>query len=257
MLEIKMNELIQDNIYKDLYYDQNNKPYIRLTHKPFDTIQGEGRTQGVFTHLIRFALCNLKCNFCDIDENWTATYMYPYDTLIENAKGKNLLITGGEPLISADRQRLIARIIQETYDNSNYFTRIIDLETNGTNYVIPELVHYVTSFNISPKEMRYQRTDIDPNIKIEYKLLDQIKQDKWPANKYIVKFVYTGNNEQWILMLIDKYQIPVQCVYIMPLGETKEQIQKLLPKTVEFAIQNKFNVSPRLHILIYGNLIAG
>ena len=262
----------QDSYYSDLFYDENGKLYIRLTHNTFDTIQGEGRTQGLFIHLIRFARCNLRCNFCDINENWTANNLYLYEDLIKNAYGKNLLFTGGEPLMSTDRQKLIARIIHETHysietklnsaehrfkGHSTIFTRVIDVETNGTNYAISELIESVTHFNISPKETWYQRTDLLPNIDTKPKLLEQIKIERWPYHKYILKFVFNGKNQDWILSMVELYQIPEQCVYIMPLGETKEQIERLLPKAVDFAIQYGFNVSPRLHILVYGGLIKG
>jgi len=246
--------------------EQDGKLYIKLTHEPFDTIQGEGKTQGVFTHLIRFAGCNLRCSFCDISENWTANFWYPYDELVTNAYGKNLLITGGEPMMTKERQQLIARIILDTHPsvevglpNSNYVPhrRICEVETNGTHYAIPELAYVVTHFNISPKEEHYQRRDLKSDINTKARLLEQIKVERWSPDKYIVKFVYTGRNDSWILTFVDLYQIPEQCVYIMPLGETKEQLDRMLPKAVDFAVRNRFNIAARLHIAVYGHIIKG
>jgi len=269
-------KLEQHPEYSDLFVDkETGKTYIRLTHNSFDTIQGEGRTQGLFTHLIRFARCNLRCNFCDINANWTANYLVEYDDLVQRAFGKNLLITGGEPMMTEDRQKLIAKLIHDTQPTFKHlierglhhitykksftspFTRHIDLETNGTNYAIPELIEAVSSFNISPKESYYQRYDLKEDIQTRPKLLEQIKYERWPSNKYIVKFVFNGKNADWILSFVELYEIPEQCVYIMPLGETRDQIEKLLPKAVDFAVKNGFNVSPRLHIIVYDGLILG
>lgn len=76
----------------------------------FSSIQGEGKKIGKRQIFIRFAGCNINCNYCDTTESIkdSVGFEYSYDEL--NTKIQQIItddfdsleITGGEPLLQAD-----------------------------------------------------------------------------------------------------------------------------------------------------------
>lgn len=219
--------------------------YEIFTHEPIRVIQGEGRYQGLNSILIRFGLCNLRCNFCDAAQNWNANLKLTLSELLTKypaIKTSNLIITGGEPLLNNYRQYFISRLL---YHVEN--TKIIELETNGTNDIKFPIIIERCQINISPKELRYQLPIV---TEIEYKLLEQVKNKEIP--NYIVKFVFDNSEEvrKFIETIVSKYQIPENNVYIMPKGATKEKLKENLFCALDYAVKNNFNFSTRLHILL-------
>ena len=74
----------------------------------FVSINGEGRRAGQLAYFIRFAGCNLKCEYCDTKwaneqdvafENYTGELLFD---MITNSGVKNITLTGGEPLLRHD-----------------------------------------------------------------------------------------------------------------------------------------------------------
>lgn len=96
----------------------------------FSSIQGEGLLIGKRQIFIRFAGCNLSCNYCDTPESQktsSGTILSVEEVInkIDNLKTPDLhsiSFTGGEPLLYTD---FINEIIEKT--NLKIF-----LETNGT-----------------------------------------------------------------------------------------------------------------------------
>ncbi len=216
-----------------------------FTFDPYLVLQGEGKYQGLTTTLIRFGLCNYRCNFCDSAYNWDATLKFTINDLLKFVD-YNIMFTGGEPLLNDYRQQFIYSVIYHLEKEKNIKDNIIEIETNGSNYAKDYLIEKVTSFNISPKEERYQ---LD-NYKTKYKLLEQLPD---LGDKYIVKFVYdtTEENKRFILDTVEKYKIPVSKVYIMPKGETPHEILSIIDNAIKFTMQHKFLFTPRIHILLY------
>ena len=70
----------------------------------FYTIQGEGYNTGKAAYFIRLGGCDVGCHWCDVKESWDAS-IHPLTTvvqIIQNASkypSKNVVVTGGEPLI--------------------------------------------------------------------------------------------------------------------------------------------------------------
>ncbi|MEJ8542108.1 7-carboxy-7-deazaguanine synthase QueE [Methanothermobacter wolfeii] len=96
----------------------------------FSSIQGEGLLMGRRQIFVRFAGCNLSCNYCDTPESRDASSgeRVSVEELHETVKGlitpdfHSLSITGGEPL-------LYPEFIEEFLDGSPYSAL---LETNGS-----------------------------------------------------------------------------------------------------------------------------
>ncbi|HOJ50425.1 MAG TPA: radical SAM protein [Spirochaetota bacterium] len=105
----------------------------------FYSIQGEGSFTGYPFVFLRLGGCNLKCSYCDTKYSFNDyDYMNIEDSLniIRSYNVKNLLITGGEPLLQEEQ---ILEIIGSLGD---FF---ISIETNGSLSIknLPANVHIV------------------------------------------------------------------------------------------------------------------
>lgn len=111
----------------------------------FASLQGEGRNMGRKCVFIRFAGCNLKCEWCDTEVE--RRYTQGLEELLAEVgeyKIKNIVLTGGEPTIQAGMPELVARLKADGY--------WIAVETNGTNGVDKaEWLNFVDYIACSPK----------------------------------------------------------------------------------------------------------
>lgn len=81
------------------------KPGFLPLMEHFYTIQGEGFNAGHAAYFLRLGGCDVGCVWCDVKESWDAslhpqvseTEMLGY--IIKDSKAKNVVITGGEPLM--------------------------------------------------------------------------------------------------------------------------------------------------------------
>ncbi len=107
----------------------------------FVSIQGEGTCVGVPTLFIRFAGCNLDCDYCDTS---TAAYQeYTPEAFFKriNAFDRNsytmISLTGGEPLLQAD-------FLKEVLPRLKRMHKTIYLETNGSlPAALESIVNYI------------------------------------------------------------------------------------------------------------------
>ena len=111
----------------------------------FFSIQGEGSFAGTPVIFIRFSGCNKKCKFCDTDY-FNFEEMNIREILLEieklnRTKTKIVVLTGGEPLLQANSDLLIAL-------NAKYE---LHLETNGSIPLGPS-AHFFTHITCSPKQ---------------------------------------------------------------------------------------------------------
>lgn len=97
----------------------------------FISINGEGRRAGQLALFIRFAGCNLSCEYCDTKwanepetryERYTEQEIYQ---MIKESGVKNITLTGGEPLIQKNLKELLVLL------RSDRKLRI-EIETNGS-----------------------------------------------------------------------------------------------------------------------------
>lgn len=101
----------------------------------FKSIEGEGVRAGLPVTFIRLYGCNLRCEYCDTkysyeEANEESTHPYQtmtVDEIVEMVKQfdcPNVTITGGEPLIHRDIEKLLDTLLFVGFD--------INVETNGT-----------------------------------------------------------------------------------------------------------------------------
>ena len=102
----------------------------------FVSINGEGRRAGQLAYFIRFAGCNLKCEYCDTMwanekdvecEEFTEELLYD---MIVNSGINNITLTGGEPLLQPGMKSLLKVLRTERKLR-------IEIETNGSIDIEP------------------------------------------------------------------------------------------------------------------------
>ena len=240
------------------------------------TIQGEGKLIGTPSIFIRFGKCNFKCvGFnveyetpsgikkcaCDsyyavdmefkdswkkykshadiVDEVENLLSSFEYDFKID------IVITGGEPLLywnNDEFQKLL-----EYYINRNHK---VTIETNG-------------SLNIDfTKE--YQNKIL---FSMSVKLSNSLEPLKKRVNKLTLTKILTNTKESYLKFVIgDDFltnaiveikeiikDIQSCEIFLMPLGDTAENIDRNSLNVVNLAIKYGFKYSDRLHIRLWDN----
>ena len=146
---------------------------MRVIEK-FVSINGEGLRQGELAVFIRFANCNLRCSYCDttysfIDPKYNEESIEEIIEYINNQKIKNITLTGGEPLIQPDIDKLIDELIKLGYR--------VEIETNGS-VDISKFLNDKISFTLDYK--------LPTSLMEKFMLTDNYK---YVAKKDSVKFV--------------------------------------------------------------------
>ncbi len=215
----------------------------------YPAIQGEGlhKTAAIF---VRVWGCNLRCGWNQRKDGKTQcdtpyavfegknTLMSIEDTIkrIKEYPPKHLVFTGGEPTLF---QFALIEIIKQLPD---YF---IEVETNGTINLLKEFSKRVNQFNISPKLKSSNQWPGYNNKRINEKALLT-----FPPEKSIFKFVINSKNDiSEIQQITEKFDIQI---YLMPQGETRQQIVKNLPFVLDLCLKYNYGFSNRDHIIAYG-----
>jgi len=207
----------------------------------FYSIQGEGKTVGKPAIFIRFAGCNLRCNFCDSKYTWNINESeeVEFDEVIARIKiinCKHIIFTGGEPLL---REQIIYKIINNLSQEYTY-----EIETNGT--IQPKYPFGRIQFNVSPK----LENSGNPKELREKAYCYKFFKDK----NAIFKFVIDKESDlEEVLKIIATHCLSNEKIYLMPEGVDPEIIKEKTKWVVEICKRYNFNFSPRMHISIWGN----
>jgi len=216
----------------------------------FHSIAGEAPRIGNNIVFLRLAKCNLKCSWCDSKYSWKEGRDISIKEVIDYIKATNangLSITGGEPLLQRETIIQLVNVISERTDFPPSF--YIEIETNGTiNPGAILLYSSMVRFNVSPKlensgNSFYDRYRIEP--------LTLFSKDEF-RYKVILKFVYTDNSGlEEIKQIIKNFGFQKFQVYLMPEGITRSKQLASQQRVVDVALENGWNFSPRLHVLIW------
>jgi len=236
------------------------------------TIQGEGRKRGNVSSFLRVAGCNMQCKGfgieyeingevkkgCDtwyaVDKNLKSEWkLYDDHKVLINdfkkfiGKNKEIVITGGEPLIYWNKslfQEFIKYFIRKSFK--------ITIETNGSIEIdFFSDYHKEIMFSISPK-LSFSKESFQKriNIKALRKLLEK-------GNDSYLKFVVSKdtieqdkNEIKDILKSID-----LNCdVFIMPLTvNDKKKYHDNILAAVNLCIEDDYIFSNRDHVTIWGD----
>ena len=237
------------------------------------TIQGEGKRVGNVSIFIRFGRCNLSCTGFQVEyttpsgakkygcdsyyavDNEFKSYWKSYTNhkdiikQVRSLEPKNskvdIVITGGEPLIYWQKEEF--QKLLEYYINNNYN---LTIETNATlNIDIKKDYQKKILFSMSVK----LSNTLEPITKrVNIKALENIIKNI--DNKYI-KFVISKESIQKANQEIKNIikNIPKVQIYVMPLGDNRQTIDKNSQYVINFAIENGYTYSDRLHIRVWND----
>lgn len=213
----------------------------------FKSIQGEGPKIGIPSIFLRLGICNLHCDWCDTPYTWKAG-VRDYELwdfkevakkmvdLCKNTAIKNLVITGGEPLLQ--QEKLAQLLMMPIFENFE-----IEFETNGSMAPLPSLKKMAEerkfSFNISPKLADSGNKTYKVHI--------------YPRS--VLKFVYVNKKSEKLIedFLKNNEEAKGVPVYVMPEGVTADALQKKTKMVLDFCLKKAFIFTPRLHIYLFGS----
>lgn len=206
----------------------------------FVSINGEGTKAGQLAVFIRFAGCNLNCSYCDT--SWANKADVPFTEMtefeiydyIKGTSVKNVTLTGGEPLLCEDIDKLLKILSSDK-------NICVEIETNGS-VIIDE----------------YKKISDNVSFTIDYKLPGSGMESHMKTENYTylseldtVKFVVSNISDlERTKEIIDTYQLNEVCnVYISPVFGRIEPSQ-----IVDFMIKhhmNGINMQLQLHKFIW------
>lgn len=147
----------------------------------FYSLQGEGTHTGTPAVFVRFAGCNLKCDFCDTEfQSYTEMSEEEIVSAVLGYPSNIVILTGGEPTL-----QLTSSLLQKLCDNK----RQVHIETNGTKQLPEGPINWVTC---SPKyaTLNIQRID---ELKVVYQGQDMSQYDDINAKVYSLQPCDTGD----------------------------------------------------------------
>ncbi len=198
----------------------------------FYSLQGEGPFIGRPFVFLRLGGCIPPyCPFCDTKYAWKDFRSISVFDIFEEVlkyRCKKVVITGGEPFLQWKHglEKLTNMFFKDSF--------FIQYETSG-KVEIPE--EHKGQVVCSPKYLHGRWHISEDNL---------IRCDYF-------KFVASKSNFSHILEFIHSKNIDKNKIYIMPLGATREEQLKNMGFVFDFCREHGFNMTPRLHILCYGN----
>ena len=192
----------------------------------FESINGEGMRAGELAVFVRMKGCNLSCNYCDTmwaNEADCEFEEMTADRIVERVKKsgiKNVTLTGGEPLLQKDADKLL-KLFSDEKDIR------VEIETNGSVNLSPFLKYENTSFTM---DYKLPESDIEKYMDLEnFKIL---------RKKDTLKFVASSVNDlKKAKDIIEKYDLidRVNIIFSPVFGKIE------LTDIVDFLKDNKLN----------------
>ncbi len=211
---------------------------FRVVEK-FISINGEGRCAGELACFIRFAYCNLNCSYCDT--RWANEEKVPYQIMseeeiyeyIKESGVRNVTLTGGEPLIQENIQRLLKMLSKDK-------SLRIEVETNGavslSEYIcIGDNITYTIDYKLPgsgmEKYMIIDNYNIIRNIDtVKFVVSDRTDLDK--AKDIIDKYNLTEKGTVYLSSSFNKIQPKDIVQYMMDNNMNKVKLQLQLHKYI-------------------------
>jgi 7-carboxy-7-deazaguanine synthase len=216
----------------------------------FESVQGEGVNIGTPSIFLRLALCNLRCSWCDTKYTWDWKE-YSFDDEVQimsqqeavallRARGsKNIVITGGEPLL---QQRQLVPVLRDLASDHTF-----EIETAGTIAPSSDLAELIKIWNVSPK-LANSHNSLKARRRTEP--LTRFTQMENAFFKFVIE---SENDILEVLDLVNEFHIPNTRVLLMPEATDPVELEKKSDWLVQLCIQHQFRLSYRLHVALWGN----
>ena len=213
------------------------------------TFQGEGPSVGRRAGFVRLGRCNLDCAWCDTPYTWDwqrydpgeeLRRMSPADILdrLTAMAPEIVVVTGGEPLL---QQRRLMPLV----DGCVAHGWPVEVETNGTRAPDAALVRTVAQWNVSPKLANSGVAEAD-----------RIRPDALAAlratERAVFKFVVANEGDlDEVAALVDAHDL--RPVWVMPEGTDADTVLERARSLADAVIGRGWNLTPRLHVLLWGD----
>jgi 7-carboxy-7-deazaguanine synthase len=214
------------------------------------TIQGEGPSAGRRCGFVRLGGCNLDCMWCDTPYTWDWTRFRPRDELA-HARSDDLVervaamgvdmvvVTGGEPMLQQDR--LVPFLVSAAERGWH-----VEVETNGTIPPSAEVIALVGQFNVSPKLE-------NSGIEVSRRIVDAVLVAYRCSGRAVFKFVVEdpGDLDEVDTIVARNGLSPV---YVMPQATDRAAVLSGMRRLADASATRGYGLTPRLHILRWGNV---
>ena len=234
----------------------------------YRAVQSEGSRFGRPTIVIRTTGCTHRCYFGEggwCDSWYTSIHpekgIFKFQDIIDiydqNPQVKEMMLTGGSPTMHPS-------LVNELTHFANERGIIITIETEGSAFV--ETDYPIGLISLSPKFNN--SVPVIGAVTPAGKVVDQrfvdvhnrkrlnttaIKQMMEFHSDYHYKPVWDGTKGN--LKEIEAYRvelgIPKEKTYVMPAGDTREQLIKMYPLVFEMVAEHGYCMTGRDHIIVY------
>ena len=210
------------------------------------TFQGEGPSLGRTAAFVRLGRCNLACTWCDTPYTWDWSRHDPEVELAErtvddvlaevDAMGpvELLVVTGGEPLLQQSR---LVPLLQGAVERGS----VVEIETAGTIRPSDEVIALVHRFNVSPKLA-------NSGNPLERRHKPDVLRALAATGKAVFKFVVQDEGE-----LDEVASFDVAPVWIMPEGTDAAVLTERMRALAPAVLARGWHLTPRLHVLLWGD----
>ena len=235
----------------------------------YPCVQSEGSRQGRPTVAVRTTGCTHRCWFGEggwCDSWYTSIHpekgKFTFNDIVkiydENPHIKEMMLTGGAPTMHPV-------LVNELTHFANERGILITMETEGSHFV--ETDYPIGLLSISPKfSNSVPRVGILTPLgkEVDQKFVDQHNKYRLniPEIKKMIEFhsdyhlkpVWDGTEEN--LAEIEAFRveldIPKNKTWIMPAGDTAEELTRMYPISIEMCTREGYNWTGRDHIIAYG-----
>jgi len=235
----------------------------------YPCVQSEGSRQGRPTVAVRTTGCTHRCWFGEggwCDSWYTSIHpekgKFTFNDIVkiydENPHIKEMMLTGGAPTMHP-------ALVNELTHFANERGILITMETEGSHFI--ETDFPIGLLSISPKfSNSVPRVGILTPLgkEVDQKFVDQHNKYRLniPEIKKMIEFhsdyhlkpVWDGTEEN--LAEIEAFRvelgIPKDKTWIMPAGDTAEELTRMYPISIEMCTREGYNWTGRDHIIAYG-----
>jgi 7-carboxy-7-deazaguanine synthase len=231
-------------------------------------IQSEGSRFGRPTIAVRTTGCTHRCYFGEggwCDSFYTSIHpekaLFSFEDVIriydENPHIKEMMLTGGSPT-------MWPKLVNELTHFAHERGILITIETEGSHFLATD--YPISLISLSPKFSNSvpvvgvatpNGTITDEKMVTQHNKhrlkLDTIKQTLEYHSDYHYKPVWDGTEEN--LAEIESFRlsldIPKDKTYIMPAGDTREELIKMYPLVFDMCAEKGYNMTGRDHIIAF------
>ena len=240
----------------------------------YTCIQTEGSKAGYPNILVRFSGCTHRCyfgegGFCD---SWYTSW-HPekalfslkdvFDFIEKNSHICHIMITGGSPTMYPQQVNEIIKFHKRFHGFESHVT----IETEGSHFI--ETSYPIDLVSLSPKfsnslpivgtktpndiEVTQKMVDLHNRMRLNYEAIGKMLDYH---EDYHYKPVWTpGDNKTLdeIETFRLKMKIPKRKTWVMPGGDTPQELMKVYPGVIEMCTEMGYNFTGRPHIIAYGD----